>query len=63
MAYLDNDKSLDVRGSRREKLVVELDLNIGPQNIDEDAEVRLLVNGRVVKRMNAWQARRLGIAF
>lgn len=53
---------IKVEGEITERRVVEYDLFIAPQvQQDEDAEILIKINGRMMKRMSVWQARRLGI--
>jgi hypothetical protein len=45
--------------------VVVVDISVDPTAIEYDATAEYIVrlNGKVVKRMNAWQAIRMGIAM
>lgn len=48
--------------TRGEQLIVTFDVDITPLDAwDEDAEFVIRVNGRAVRRMRAFQARRMGL--
>ena len=49
-----------VRQSSKRIIGIEVEASILDE-YDDEAEYHLIVNGRVVKRLKAWQAVRLGI--
>jgi hypothetical protein len=54
----------DIKGTVRETRTIVFDVDVTPvtpSGISQDDEFVIKVNGRVVKRMLAWQAKRMGL--